>query len=165
MKTESNKNVMKITTCLFALLLMVGGQLMAQPSKEDVEAIKIGYITKRLSLTPDEAKLFWPVYDAYSAEMKEVKDGMRLERMNARRNFDEMSDKEIEAALETMLGYKRKELDVTLKYHEQFKKVLPIRKVAQLHRAEQEFTRMLLDKLQERQEMNPRPGHKGGQKF
>jgi len=156
---------MKITTCLFALLLMVGGQLMAQPSKEDVEAIKIGYITKRLSLTPDEAKLFWPVYDAYSAEMKEVKDGMRLERMNARRNFDEMSDKEIEAALETMLGYKRKELDVTLKYHEQFKKVLPIRKVAQLHRAEQEFTRMLLDKLQERQEMNPRPGHKGGQKF
>ena len=139
--------------------------LMAQPGGpmgQDLESLKIAFITRRLSLVPDEAKVFWPVYDAYSAELKEVKEGMRMERRNAKRNFDEMSDKELNEAMDSMMDFKRRELDVTLKYHEQFKKVLPVRKVAQLYRAEQEFTRMLLERLQDRQEGGGRPGGPGG---
>lgn len=159
----NESKTMKKNILTTVLVLVCSMMALAQPPRggQDLEAVKIGFITRRLSLTPDEAKVFWPVYDAYSAEMKEVKEGMRLERMNARANFDEMSDKEVETALESMLDYKRKELDVTLKYHDQFKKVLPVRKVAQLYRAEQEFTKILLEKLQERHE-GGRPGGPGG---
>jgi DNA-binding MarR family transcriptional regulator len=145
------------------VLMLLMPAMWAQPGGgQDVESLKIAFITRRLSLTPDEAKVFWPVYDAYALEMKEVREGMRLERQAARRNFDEMSDKELDTVLENMLDFKRRELDITLKYHDQFKRVLPIRKVAQLYRAEQEFTRILLERLQERQENGGRPGGPGG---
>lgn len=152
---------------LLLIWLISVGSLWAQPpagaSQADIEALKVGFITRRLNLTADEAKVFWPVYDAYAAEMKEVKEGMRLEKRNAKKNFDLMTDKEVDEAMESMLAYKRRELDVTLKYHEEFKRVLPVRKVGQLYRAEQEFTRLLLERLQERREENGgvRPGGPG----
>jgi hypothetical protein len=140
------------------LLWLMAGSLAAQPpgpaNQADIEALKVGFITRRLNLTADEAKTFWPVYDAYAAEMKEIKEGMRLEKRNAKKNFDLMTDKEVDDAMESMLAYKRRELDVTLKYHQEFKRVLPVRKVGQLYRAEQEFTRLLLERLQERREEN-----------
>lgn len=152
---------------LLLLCLLSVGSVWAQPpagaNQADIEALKVGFITRRLNLTADEAKVFWPVYDAYAAEMKEVKEGMRLEKRNAKKNFDLMTDKEVDEAMESMLAYKRRELDVTLKYHEEFKRVLPIRKVGQLYRAEQEFTRLLLERLQERREEGGgvRPGGPG----
>ena len=164
-QTLTFKQMKKIYSILVFLMLL-GSYGWGQPpggGPGDLEALKVGFITRRLSLTPDEAKVFWPVYDAYSAEMREVRDGMRLEKQSVKRDFDLMSDKEVDAALETMLDYKRRELDITLKYHEEFKRVLPVRKVAQLYRSEQEFTRLLLERLQERREGGGgRPGGPGG---
>ena len=64
--------------------------------------------------------------------MKEVRGDQRDNAQNARENFDVMSDQEVEAAVNRMLDNRRKELDITLKYHEQFKKVLNIRKIAKI---------------------------------
>lgn len=161
---------MKRIIFLMALLVVTGmGVAQAQAPQgggADLEAIRVGYITKKLSLTPEEAKVFWPVYDAYRAEMKEVRGDQRDNAQNARENFDVMSDQEVEAAVNRMLDNRRKELDITLRYHEQFKKVLNIRKIAKLYKAEHEFTQMLLARLQERREgMNggaPGGGAPGG---
>ena len=38
-----------------------------------MESLKIAYITKELNLTTTEAEKFWPVYDSYIAEIKNVK--------------------------------------------------------------------------------------------
>lgn len=152
---------MKRKAILLSLFLLCTVQLgWTQPAAGgDLEAIRVGYITKKLNLTPDEAKQFWPVYDAYRAEMKEVRDDMRDNVQAARENFDTMTDQEVEAAVTRMLDNRRKELDITLRYHEQFRKVLNIRKIAKLYRAEHEFTQLLLQKLQERREnMGPGPG-------
>jgi Skp family chaperone for outer membrane proteins len=143
---------------LFSLLFAVPA--MAQPPENaNVEAVRIAYITRKLSLTPDEAKVFWPVYDAYQAELKSLREGQRDDITDARKNFETMSDKEIEAVVDKYLTSRQKELDLTLKYNGEFKQVLPIRKVAQLYRAEQEFTKLLLQRLQERRESGGvRPG-------
>ena len=146
------------------LLALCTASLFAQPAGgADLDAIRVGYITKKLSLTPDEAKQFWPVYDAYRAEMKVVRGDMRETVQTAREDFDVMTDPEVEAAVNKMLDNRRKELDITLRYHEQFKKVLNIRKVAKLYKAEHEFTQILLQRLQERQNGGgPAGGGPGG---
>ena len=36
--------------------------------------MKIGFITQKLQLSPDEAKQFWPVYDAYAQETTKLND-------------------------------------------------------------------------------------------
>lgn len=137
--------------------------LAQQTDNSNVEAVRIAFITRKLSLTPDEAKVFWPVYDAYQAEGKALKENLREDMTDSRKNFDTMSDKEIEGVIDRYLESKQRELDLSMKYHEKFKKVLPIRKVAQLYKAEQEFTKMLLQRLQQRQQNNgARPGMRPG---
>lgn len=159
-------------TIVGMLLLLFAQPLFAQQPAAggDLEAIRVGYITKKINLTTDEAKVFWPVYDAYRAEMKEVRDDQRDNVQSARENFDTMSDQEVENAVNKMLDNRRKELDITLRYHEQFKKVLNIRKIAKLYKAEREFTQLLLARLQERREGGapggPGPGGPaGGRRF
>ena len=65
---------------LIALLLLFNLQLLAQnkrPVKERMESMKIGFLTDRLNLTPEEAKEFWPVYNKYSDELEVLRNGRR----------------------------------------------------------------------------------------
>mgnify|MGYP003531372575 FL=1 len=36
-----------------------------KPFREKVEATKVAYFTKKLNLTPEEAQVFWPVYNKW----------------------------------------------------------------------------------------------------
>jgi len=40
--------------------------------KEKVEMYKIQFMTEKLALTPAEAELFWPVYEAQKKAMKQI---------------------------------------------------------------------------------------------
>src|ERR1700749_3555559 len=39
---------------------------------QNIEALKIAFISRQLELTPDEAQKFWPVYNQYSNEIHVV---------------------------------------------------------------------------------------------
>lgn len=138
---------------LFALFFFSASITFAQdhkPVREKVEAMKVGFMTERLNLTPEEAKVFWPVYNKYQDELESVRKSRRENLINAKMNFDEMTDKEVEKVIESEISSRQSELDLLKKYHPQFKQVLPIKKVAKLYRAEEDFKRKLLDMIQER---------------
>jgi hypothetical protein len=147
---------------LLIILIACSGAATAQenrPTRERVEAMKIGFITDRLNLSSEEAKVFWPVYNQYSDELEKLRKGRRDNIINARENFDEMSDADLEKAVDSELAFRQNEVDIIKKYHPQFKKVLPIKKVAKLYKAEEDFKRKLLDILQDR-----RGDRKGGER-
>lgn len=140
---------------LLAILLVSGLSTFAQnkkPARDRVEAMKIGFMTDRLNLTPDEAKAFWPVYNSYSDELQKLRKGRRENIINARDNFDEMNDADLEKTVDNEIIFRQSELEILKKYHPQFKSILPIRKVARLYKAEEDFKRKLLDMIQERRE-------------
>ena len=138
-------------------LLLISSVITAQerrPAKERVDAMKIGFLTNRLNLTPEEAKIFWPVYNVYSDELEKLRKGRRENIINARDNFDDMSDAELEKTVDNEIISRQSELEILKKYHPQFKKILPIKKVAKLYKAEEDFKRRLLELIQERREGN-----------
>jgi hypothetical protein len=144
-------------------LLLVSTSIVAQerkPAMERVESMKIGFLTNRLDLSPEEAKTFWPVYNQYSDELEKLRKDRRNNIEDARDNFDSMSDAEISKAVDNEINFRQSEMDIIKKYHPQFKKILPIRKVAKLYKAEEDFKRKLLEILQERKDDRPR-GQKG----
>ncbi len=145
---------MQLKYTLLAVLMMASAWMVKAQNGDgqNVEAIRIAYLTRQLNLTPEEAQQFWPVYNQAQDELKALKLGQRQEVRTARRNFDTMSDAEVEEAVNTMVEVKQKELDLFMKHHEQYIKVLPIRKVAKLYKAEADFRQMLLDRIKERQE-------------
>ncbi|MBV9988946.1 MAG: hypothetical protein JO301_14805 [Chitinophagaceae bacterium] len=56
------------------LLSQLGVVQAAQPKPgRRLEALKTAYVTKQLNLTPEEAEKFWPVYHAYTADFKKMR--------------------------------------------------------------------------------------------
>lgn len=144
------------------LVVILSFPTLAQPGdkREDIESMKIAFLTRRLNLTPEEAKKFWPVYNQFSEELKSVRETRNKAGRDVKDNFQQMTDKEIEKVVDGEISYRQQELDILKKYNAQFKQTLPMRKVALLYRAEDDFKKELLEKIKERREQKmggPRP--------
>ena len=126
--------------------------------RDKVEALKIGFLTDRLSLTPEEARSFWPVYNKYQDELEQLRRSRRDNILNDSASFETMTDQELEKLVDNELAFHQGELDILKKYHPQFKKILPIRKVAKLYRAEEDFKRHLLELIREKRREAKRAG-------
>ncbi len=142
---------------LILLLAATAGMAQAQTPKERIEALKISYITRALHLTPEEAQAFWPLYNEYQDKLEVLKKERRAATFERWKKDRDLSDAEIEEALDQYLAYNRKELDLQEEYIEKFKTVLPVKKVAQLIVAEERFKLVLLEELKKRRQMDRRP--------
>ena len=152
------KTILKITFIVCLTLLSINS-LFAQKfhdmeeRKEKGEAMKIGYITKELDLTPQEATVFWPVYNLMQKDLQALRKERRVAINNALINYDSMKDKEVEEFVDGEIAFRQKELDVRKKYHPQLKTVLPIKKLAKLYRAEGKAKQKMKEKVKVRKEI------------
>jgi hypothetical protein len=122
---------------------------LAQEDKSDrIESYKIAFITEKLDLTPKEAAAFWPVYNEYNELMKKIRDKSK-ERSRIYREKTAPTDHEAEKYITDHAASKHQEQELTKKYVGEFKKVLPVTKVAKLITLEQEFKMQLLRKLKD----------------
>lgn len=99
-----------------------------------IEALKIAYITKKLNLSPDEAQKFWPIYNNYSSEMREVRREQR------RNNASELDTEE-------------KYLRIRKKYNTEFSRALSPDKVNTFFKSEKDFGNYVQKELSERRQL------------
>jgi hypothetical protein len=125
------KRLLLLTGFVFTFLIGV-----AQNGSR-LEALKIAYITKKLDLSPEEAQKFWPIYNQYSAELKQA-------RQTATRN----NSSEIELDEAT--------LNIRKKYSSQFSQVLSPQKVDIFFKSEKEFGHFVQKEMERRQLKNQR---------
>jgi hypothetical protein len=112
-----------------------------QASGRRLELIKENYISRRLNLTFDQARQFWPVYRKYVQDQTAIRIAKQQALQNSA-NDPQGPEKELE--LETELVNTRKQ------YLEQFMRILPAEKVTALYQAEREFNIELVRQLGER---------------
>lgn len=125
--------------------------------REKIAALKIGFLTKELNLSSEEAQKFWPIYNRYEDELEKLRKARRSEIMSVRENFESMSDAEINKAIDGELNFQQQEVDLKKRYVNEYRRILPPKKIAALLRAEQQFKIKLLQEYQ-RREGGP-PGH------
>ncbi len=105
-----------------------------QFNKNNIEALKVAYITRQLNLTPEEAQKFWPVHNIYFEELKKTR----------RENLD------------NELVFEEKALNVRKKYNSDFKKILMSdERVNKLFKLEKDFNNELRKELMNRRMNNP----------
>lgn len=121
-------------------------------ARERVEAFRVAYYTRELNLSTAEAQQFWPVYNAYSNELEENRAEQRSIQTSLRQAYTGGSDEQVDDLLTELMSLKSAEVAITVQYHDLFKEVLPIRKVALLYKAETDFKRRLLEHLQQRRQ-------------
>jgi poly(A) polymerase Pap1 len=140
---------MKKYIYLVAIIATISLNAMAQKG-ERLEAMKIGFITERLNLSSDEAKVFWPVYNKFTDDFKKLRQSSKGKISDEMADMPTMTDVEAEKVLNDMVNFKIQEADLLKKYASEFKKVLPVKKVVLLFKAENDFKRELLKKLSQR---------------
>ena len=117
-----------------------------RPNKENIEALKVAFITKHLNLNAEEAQKFWPAYNACFEELKKVRQDKK----------------------EDVLAFEEAALNIKKKYKNDFKKALGSdERVNKALTADRAFMEMIREELQNRRgvqgsDNDKQGGKKGG---
>src|ERR1700712_1198612 len=121
---------MKKLYIIFLFLCIAGfaraqEEVSAEKRQQDIEALKVAFISKQLDLTPDEAQKFWPVYNQYSKELKTI-------------NKDDDPN---------VIDQEEKVLNLKKKYKDQFTSVLGQDRMNRFFNAEGRFRQLLIKSM------------------
>lgn len=107
--------------------------LPTEKKQQDIEALKVAFISKELELTPDEAQKFWPVYNQYAKELRStIKDDADV------------------------LDRDEKVLNLRKRYKDQFTKVLGQERMNRVFNSEGRFRQLLIKSM--RNQNQPKGG-------
>lgn len=134
------------------LVLLISISVYGQRDRkmnDRIKAQKVAFITEKLSLTAQEAQQFWPIYNAFEEKRESVKSGsLREVKMKIRQNPD-MSDSEASKLLDQILEAENEIHNAKMKLAKDLQSVLSPKKIIRLRAAEDEFNRILLERLRE----------------
>src|SRR5215203_4019612 len=92
--------------------------------KQDLEALKVAFISRELELSPEEAQKFWPIYNEYANELRTT-----------------VSDDQ------DVLDRDEKVLNLRKRYRDQFTKVIGEQRMNKLYNAEGKFRQILIKSM------------------
>lgn len=141
---------MRKTVIVLICSLLVGVAYAQDGGHQKIENAKIGLITNRLNLTPEQSQQFWPVYNEFDDRKKEIRKQMR--KLIVETNTLTTSDEKILTNIKETLNLQQKEVDLEREYMNKFLKVINVRQLAELYKAEQMFTQMLIQRLNRKQQ-------------
>lgn len=125
-------------TCCFILFSCL--PIFAQKNSDrfqKIEVAKIAYITKMLDLSPQEAQKFFPLYNQYREEIRQIMHKKRSE-AGPKRSYQNELDFDAD-----ILACKKK-------YREKFKTAISASKSSRFFEVEREFREQLFKELQSR---------------
>ncbi|AFK05377.1 hypothetical protein Emtol_4254 [Emticicia oligotrophica DSM 17448] len=115
---------------------------------QKINSAKIGLITEKLNLTPEQAPQFWAIYNEYDNKKIEL-------RKNIRRSMEDAvslatTDDKIIAAQKQIIALRRREIDLEEEYMSKILKTITPRQFSELKRTEMNFNKMLIEKLNDK---------------
>ncbi|MDD2385207.1 MAG: hypothetical protein PHP52_00305 [Bacteroidales bacterium] len=146
------KNIKLITlTIILSSISLIGfsqgkGYQQRFIDDEKIQAEKVAFITEKVNLTVDEAQQFWPVYNEFNEKTSTLFDEERSIHRDIRANCEIISEKDLTTKLDRMVEINQEKAILENEYHQKYKKIIPIQKVAKLYQADKDFRKHLLHK-------------------
>ncbi|MGV1012439.1 MAG: sensor of ECF-type sigma factor [Flavobacterium sp.] len=120
--------------------------------KEQVKALKVAFITTELNLTPEESAKFWPIFNAFEDKQQEIKK-QKLRALLDRTDgnvIDKLSEKEAATLLTQMESTEDELYQLKKKFVASLKGILPATKILKLKKAEEQFSKKLLQQYRDK---------------
>ena len=102
---------------------------------DKIQNLKIAFISKKLNLSSQSAKSFWPVYNQYDNAKQRL-----FRKYRKKYGAQKLSMQDIEHRMEREKEF----LDLRKKYINRFAKILTPVQIADLKRSERQFKKLLL---------------------
>lgn len=139
---------MKMVTVVLVWLVMsssIGAQERGI-KEERLQAQKVSFITTKLDLSQEEAKVFWPVYDDYQEESRAIRSKLKELSSKVTSSAD-VSDQEAGSLVSQMLSAEEEEIQLKRRYVAQLEPTIGYKKIAVLFSLEREFREQILRNL------------------
>jgi len=116
-------------------------------TREILEAKKREYFTKEMSLTDEEAKVFFPVLNQFEGKQRKIGHERKklFETLEAKKNT--MTDTEAKQINKQLLELKKQEFELATEYQTIFETILSPKKMLLFQKAHENFMRGLLKSM------------------
>ncbi len=141
-----------ISKILIIAFISVSSILSAQTGRDKIKSLKIAFITERLSLTSEEAAVFWPVYNEHEAAIEELRRRERTEIRDRLQNFQNISDQQIQSLMNEFLTLENERNNRNIAFLKKMTNLISARKTFLLIKAEDDFKKRLLQQIQKRRQ-------------
>ena len=138
-----------ILSLFFMSTLLLSGQ--SSPDKSRIKALKIAFITERLSLSSSEAEVFWPIYNDFEQRRDAMRDRQHEEIYNKIDNAGSLSESESKSLLKKYLDIEEEEEELDKEYYSKLADAVSAKKTLLLFKAEHDFRRQLIKQMRQRQ--------------
>lgn len=119
---------------------------LSEEKRQEFEAQKVAYFTQALELTPEEAAVFWPLYNEMTKKIRE-QDAKLRESQCETHKVKKLTEEQERQRVMDLLKYEQKMLDIKKEYYQKLLNAVPARKVARLDRTERKFHKQLLQRM------------------
>ena len=130
----------KIATGTFLFLTLLCHTVQAQDRATPdpkIRALKVEFVTGRMSLTQQQTQRFLPLYHRYSDELLFVKRKIKNLKNNANSQYQ----------VEERQNLEEKMVEIKGRYKDDFLKIITAQQLAAMYQAEGEFKNVLLEHL------------------
>jgi hypothetical protein len=107
-----------------------------QADRAQIQAERTKLVSDNLPLTEAEGKAFWPLYNRYRDEMRQVNDRTVALIDAYAKHYDTLTDQQAETYLKEMQDVQDAQLKLKRSYVGKFRKILPPKKVARYFQIE-----------------------------
>lgn len=147
---------------LLGLLPLLGMQAQTPGERggrgrEKIIEMRVQYMRDNLGLSEAEGKKFFPVYEENLRLDEQLKMKQRSFMRLIKQDYRDMSDADLEKALNDELADEQARLDAKKARFEQYKKLLPLKKIVELRILERSFNKMLFEKIRGSKPEGPHP--------
>jgi len=141
------KNILLV--CILALTFQINHAQGPgfEDKRERIKSEKIAFLTREMALSPEEAQVFWPVYNDFQSRKDLLNDEKRSINRFFMQNQSNLSEKEAEELGDKLIALQLEEAKLQSDSHKKLKEILPPHKIITLYHAEMKFKNYLLRQL------------------
>jgi hypothetical protein len=121
----------------FVLAVVVPAQAQVRnelaSGRAQLQSDRQAIVAANLTLTEEQAKVFWPKYREYRAELQKLGDGMTELLLDFSKNGANLTDAQATSMLDTYLAIQKNESKIKSAWAPKFRKLLPAPLVTRLY--------------------------------
>jgi hypothetical protein len=147
------KNLLIVCLILSSFSLFAQERESKDEKKQRIEAAKVSFITKKLELTPEESKEFWPVVNAMEEEIKSSRKSLKEQFQKMKQEDAKIDEKTYQKLIEDMHEQQISILEIKNEYAQKIASIIGYEKTFKFaHHVQREFKKQLINRMKKGQE-------------
>ena len=142
------KNLLIVCLILSSFPLFAQKKESKDEKKQRIEAARVSFITKKLELTPEESKEFWPIVNEMETKIKTSRKALKDRFKKMKQEDEKIDEKTYQKLIEDMHEQQISILEIKNEYVQKIASVIGYEKTFRFeHQIQREFKKQLMDRM------------------